>query len=81
MHLLSNNHVAVPKKLEYNADTNVIDRTIGPTIPYFRNVRFVRVCSLVCRHFYNMYSVKKFEIVFSFNVKDSDLSIRMRMST
>jgi len=44
----------------------------GP-IPYFRNVKFVRVCSLVGRYFYNMYIVKKFKIVFSFNVNNNNI--------
>ena len=26
------------------------------TIPYFRNYKFIRVCSLVFRYFYNMYT-------------------------
>jgi len=41
-------------------------------IHYMRNVQFVRVCSHVGRYFYNVYS-KKFEIVFSSNVKDNNL--------
>ena len=43
------------------------------TIPYFRNFKFVRVCSLVGRYFYNEYTVKKFEIVFSLNIKDNNI--------
>ena len=34
---------------------------------YFRKFKFVRVSSLV-QYLYNMYIVKRFEIVFSFNV-------------
>ena len=42
-------------------------------IPYFENVKFVRVGSLVGRYFYSMYQyiVKMFEIVFSVYVKDT----------
>ena len=42
-------------------------------IPYFWNFNFVRVISLVGRYFYNTYIhvVKKYEIVFSFNIKDN----------
>jgi len=43
------------------------------TIPYFRNLKFVKVCSLVGRYFYNLYKIKKFEIVFSFNVRDNNI--------
>ena len=43
------------------------------SIPYFQNFEFVRVCSLVGRYFSNMYIVKKFEIVCSFNVKDNNI--------
>jgi len=35
-------------------------------ILYFRNFLFVRVCSLVGRYFYNMYTVKMFQVVFFF---------------
>ena len=41
--------------------------------PYFRKFKFVRVCSLVGRYFYNICTVKKFEIVFTFNVKDNNI--------
>ena len=62
-------------------------------IPYFRKFKFVRVCSLVGRYFYNIYLVNKFQILFFFNVKDQKIyfhvyiildfpiTIRMRMST
>ena len=40
---------------------------------YFRNLKFVIVCSLVDGYFYNMYIVNNFEIVFSFNVKDINI--------
>jgi len=43
------------------------------SIPYFRKFKFVKVSSLVDRYFYNVNIVKKVEIVFSFNVKDSNL--------
>jgi len=43
------------------------------SIPYFLTFKFVRVSTLVGRYFYNMYIVKKFEIVFSSNVKDKHI--------
>ena len=48
---------------------------IQTLIPYLLNFKFVRVSSLVGRYFYNvyMYIVKKFEIVFSFNVKGNNI--------
>ena len=42
-------------------------------IPSSRNFKFVRVCSLVGRYFYNMYILKKLEIVFFFNVEDNSI--------
>jgi len=35
--------------------------------------KFVRVSSLVGKYFYKMYLVKKFELVFSFYVKDTNI--------
>ena len=46
-------------------------------IPCFRNLKFLRVCSLVCRYFYNVYIESRFEIVFSFNVKDNTIFPRL----
>ena len=40
---------------------------------YFQNFKFVRVCSLVGRYFYNMHIVRKFEVMFSFNVKNKNI--------
>ena len=42
---------------------------------YFQIFKFVRVCSLVVRYFYNkcVYSKKKFKIRFSFNIKDDNI--------
>jgi len=37
-------------------------------VPYFKNVKFVRVCSLVDR-----YIVNKFDILFSFNITDTKM--------
>ena len=45
---------------------------------YFRNLMFVRVCSLVSRHFYNMHIVKKLENLFFFNVKHNDTCLHNR---
>jgi len=39
----------------------------------FWKLKFVRVCSLAGGYFYNMYIVNMFEIVFSFNVKDTNI--------
>ena len=36
-----------------------LEEVRASTIPYFRNFKFVRVCSLVGRYFYNMFIVKK----------------------
>ena len=41
-------------------------------IPFFRNFKFVKVCSLVGRYFCNMFTEKNNETVFSFNIKDTN---------
>jgi len=38
-----------------------------------RNVKFVRVCSLVDRDFYNVYIVISLKSLFSFNAKDNTI--------
>jgi len=42
-------------------------------IPYFRNFKFVRVCSLVGGYFYNVDLVKRLKLGFSFNINDNNL--------
>ena len=66
---LSNNFIgqdgfdSVCKMLETNTTLKSLNMS-GISIPYFRIIKFVRVCSLVGRYFYNVYIVKSLKLCF-----------------